>query len=31
MKESGLSLKEKNLHNIGFPIYKLPKSTKNLL
>ena len=30
-KESWLSLKEKKLHNIGFPTYKLPESTKYLL
>ena len=26
MNEYGLSLKEKKLHNIGFPTYKLPES-----
>ena len=30
MKESVFSLKEKQ-HNIGFPTFKLPKSTKNIL
>ena len=31
MKESMLSLNQKNPHNIGFPTFKLLASTKNLL
>jgi len=31
MKESVLSLKYKQQHNIGFPTFKLPASTKNVL
>ena len=30
MKESVLSLKEKKQHNLGFPTFKLPASTKIL-
>ena len=31
MKESVLGLQEKSQHNIGFPTFKLPESTKNIL
>ena len=31
MKKSVLSLKEKQQHNVGFPTFKLPASTKNHL
>ena len=31
VKESVLSLIEKNRHNVGFPTFKLPASTKNRL
>ena len=30
-KESLLSLKEKNVHNIGVPTFKLPASTKSII
>ena len=30
-KESLLSLKEKNAHNIGVPTFKLPASTKSII
>ena len=31
MKESVLSLKEKQQHNLGLPTFKLQANTKNLL